>query len=110
MKPEHPLIGQMKRCQQCGSCCRHLIVDVDVLDVIREPRIAEQGELLDGRGALEPDQWMWSLACAMPCPFLGEANRCTIYSTRPEACLAFCPGGDQCVLARHSAGLPPIGS
>ena len=110
MTTEHPLVAEMKRCQQCGSCCRHLIVDVDVLDVIREPRIAEQGELLDGRGKLEPDEWMWSLVCVKPCPFLGADNRCAIYPTRPEVCLACRPGGDQCILARRSAGLSPIGS
>ena len=33
----------------------------------------------------EPGLWMNSL----PCPFLGEDNRCKIYEVRPEDCRSF---------------------
>lgn len=28
-------------CQQCGSCCRWLIVQIEPIDAMREPRVAE---------------------------------------------------------------------
>ena len=95
-------------CQQCGACCRHLIVEAQVLDVLREPLIAERGICLDGRGRLPPDEWAWSLAAGEACPFLTAENLCSIYPTRPNECVAFKPGSDQCCRARAAEGLLPL--
>jgi Fe-S-cluster containining protein len=88
-------------CQQCGDCCRSLIVEAGPLDALREPRIARRGHLLAGRNddPLEPQEWAWSLSCGTACPFLRPDNTCEIYATRPDACVGFVPGESRC---RHA--------
>ena len=50
------------------------------------------------------------IACGTnrPCPFLGGDNRCTIYPTRPNVCVAMQAGDEQCQAARAEMGLPPL--
>jgi len=95
----------MKRretCAGCGWCCDgSLIIEATALDVLREPEIARRAKPLDRD--LEPEEWMWSLSCGTPCPFLTPDRRCEIYATRPEACVAFAPGESRC---RHGAAQP----
>jgi len=105
------------RCERCGACCRNLIVEAQVLDVLREPLIAERGTRLDGRGTLPPDEWAWSLSAGGACPFLVDTTAradaqartaCEIYPTRPNDCVGFEPGSDACCRARAAAGLLPL--
>ena len=105
-------------CDQCGACCKgYLIVEADDLDVSREPRLIQA----DPHYAAKPlDQVLHELqtdfgraliiACGTdrPCSFLGADNKCTIYPTRPNACVAMEAGDEQCQLARGQAGLPPL--
>ena len=84
-----------RRCQQCGSCCRELILDCNIADVKREPRIASEcTEMLR-------DEWtgerMWNLndlckKCV--CHFLTAEGRCEIHQTKPGMCRAFTPNTD----------------
>jgi Fe-S-cluster containining protein len=94
-------MSKQPTCQQCGDCCRGLIVEASVLDVLREPRIAQRGQLLAGRpdDPLEPQEWAWSLSCGTPCPFLRPDNTCEIYATRPNECVGFVAGESRC---RHA--------
>lgn len=102
------------RCDGCGLCCKHLIIEIDHLDVVREPRLAPPAtRLLDGGGSVRYEsEWekQYGLACgpAHPCPMLGPDNRCGIYPTRPNCCVAFEAGGDQCQELRAAHGLPPL--
>lgn len=50
------------------------------------------------------------IACGTdrPCTFLGSDNRCTIYPTRPNDCVAAQAGDEQCQEARRVAELPPL--
>lgn len=116
------------QCDECGACCRTLLIEIEELDIIREPRLAavarpfkippgqelvdEDGEPYEevvpgfGGGAL--------LSCGPDhsCLMLGSDNRCTIYPTRPNVCVGMQPGSEQCQLARELAGLAellPIG-
>lgn len=43
-----------------------------------------------------------------PCQFLDGNNRCSIYPTRPNACVAMEAGDEQCQAAREAEGLPPL--
>jgi hypothetical protein len=98
-------------CDQCGACCEHLLVEVDQVDAMREPRIHDEARLLDGNGELPVEDWQWSLnGLKSPhrCVFLGEDKRCGIYATRPSVCVAVQAGGEQCQLARGFAGLAPL--
>ena len=97
-------------CLQCGACCRTLIIEVDDLDALREPRIAECCPPLKGLDEEDPDGEMgFMLACGafQPCPFMESGRYCSIYPTRPNACVGFPPGEAQCNEAREAAGWPP---
>lgn len=92
------------KCKKCGYCCRRTIIEIDHIDIVREPRLAEAADLLDGHGKIvyESDwEKQYLLACGKkrPCPFLKD-NKCEIYPTRPNVCVAFEPGSDQCLVSR----------
>jgi len=103
-------------CDQCGACCQGpLIVEADDLDMMREPRLVEADPKLANTplpqviDALRNDLGrVIVLACGHPCPFLAADNRCSIYPTRPNACVAMPAGDEQCQLARLQAGLAPL--
>lgn len=102
-------VGQFD-CDSCGACCQGvLIIEISQLDVVREPRLLEHAELMDGNGAIEyesPWQKEYMLACAKPCGLLGQDKRCGIYPTRPNVCVSFEAGGSRCQDARQAKGLP----
>lgn len=91
------------KCKQCGECCKRLIIEIEHLDLLREPRLS-CAELMDGHGRIkfESDlEKQYLLACGKtkPCPFLKD-NKCEIYPTRPNVCVAMEAGGEQCREAR----------
>ena len=92
-------------CKKCGSCCRKLIIEIEWLDILREPRLAPpNSKLLDGNGEIKfESDWEkeFLLACGenMPCPFLKD-SKCEIYPTRPNVCVALEPGSEQCLKVR----------
>jgi len=108
----------MTACQRCGACCTHLIVEADALDCLREPRLldADVGNAKHGRPLTldemtGDDARVVLLVCGERCPFLRATytpTECGIYPTRPNECVAFEPGSEQCTQARADAGLPPI--
>lgn len=110
------------QCDKCGACCRQLIIEIEELDIVREPRLSiaepfrvplgvrlldgdgnEHQEVITGYGAGA----MLACGSSKPCPML-EGNLCAIYPTRPTCCVAFRAGSDQCQDARKSAGLEPL--
>ncbi len=105
-------------CDCCGTCCQgHLIVETDILDVLREPRLVAADPHHAGKSASEVLEMLWDdkgkaivIACGTnrPCPFLNDEKRCSIYPTRPNDCVAMQAGDDQCQRARESAGLEPL--
>jgi Fe-S-cluster containining protein len=100
-------------CDRCGACCRHLIIEIEHLDLVREPRLWPVATLLDGNGRITYESdWdkQYGLACGRtrPCQMLGPDNLCGVYPTRPNVCVAMEPGNDQCRMAHESAGLTPL--
>jgi Fe-S-cluster containining protein len=126
----------MYECDKCGACCKHLLLEIEMIDIAREPRIAavampfkppgpedwepeldeEEQEEYERVGPLVPG---WEYGASLntgpdhACPFLGgvpsEKERpCGIYPTRPNCCVAMQAGGDQCQSARGMAGLRPL--
>ena len=98
-------------CDLCGACCRGtLIVEAYYLDALREPRILDA----DVTGRKRPlddldDEWSCVLlAAGLPCQFLSAEGRCTIYPTRPNTCVGFEAGDEQCQEARSQLRLPPL--
>jgi Fe-S-cluster containining protein len=56
----------------------------------------------DDDGETIHDQPCHMLTAVRPCPMLGPDNLCTIYQTRPNVCVGFKPGGQQCRELRAS--------
>ncbi len=98
-------------CDKCGACCEKLIVEIDELDLVREPKLRGVATLMDGCGSIQYDS-VWEkeylLTCAEPCPMLSDDKTCSVYPTRPNACVAMQAGDEQCQIAREAAGLPPL--
>ena len=94
-------------CDRCGLCCRDLIVEIGHVDVVREPKL--RTAIIEAHAA-GPDDWEaeYILCACKPCPMLGADNLCTIYPTRPNVCVAFEAGSEQCRELRERRGLPPL--
>ena len=60
-------------CREWGLCCKRLIVEIEHVDVVREPRLMPVVQLLDGHGTVKYDsEWEkeYGLACGairVPC-------------------------------------------
>jgi Fe-S-cluster containining protein len=99
-------------CDHCGACCTTLIIEVEHLDVVREPRLAPPVttpcRLLEGEGEWDR-QYMLAIGTATGgCPMHVD-GRCSIHPTRPNTCVAFEAGSPDCQRARYHAGKPPLG-
>jgi Fe-S-cluster containining protein len=100
-------------CDQCGACCKGtVIVEADYLDVRREPRLIQLqvGPYRTTQRELEDDGKIVLLACGTdkPCPCLDAENRCTIYTTRPNICVAFEAGSEKCQEVRAQLHIEPL--
>lgn len=100
--------ASVSECDHCGLCCRKLIVEAVAMDVLREPRIASVGRHMDGHGTLPILDSAWSIAGADGECVFHKDDRCSIYHTRPDECVAFFAGSAKCRELRESAGLQPL--
>jgi Fe-S-cluster containining protein len=98
-------------CDCCGLCCQRLIVEANVVDVLREPRIETERPLGRRADSLSVLEACWIVALpGRPCPFLTSERRCGIYPTRPHDCVAFIAGSAKCQQLREECGLPALAS
>lgn len=104
-------------CDCCGACCQGtLLVEAFQLDVLREPRLVESDPRTAGRSLdavlaeLDEEDRCLLIAggASRPCAFLDGENRCAVYPTRPNGCVAMPAGSEECQLARGRTGLPPL--
>lgn len=102
---------------RCGECCRNLIIEVDVEDAKREPKIAERGsptytsaELTES-GKRELEGYLLNdVKNDGACTFLDRTtNLCTIHETRPWVCRVFDCDGEQREELVQLGILPPRG-
>ncbi len=96
-------------CDNCGACCRQLIVEVTYLDALREPRLRDLAPQ-----AIDAEKFRYGEHCIHPwrdgaCVFLEAQGEdkffCGIYPTRPNECVAVEPGDAKCQQARVAEGL-----
>lgn len=121
----------------CGACCRHLIIEIESIDILREPKLKEVAKPFrrsyskdengvdieenydeidedteENLGELVPGWDQGAMLAAgtkdTPCAMLTCEGMCSIYATRPNACLMFRAGSIRCQNARESAGLAPL--
>jgi len=102
-------------CDRCGSCCKgHLLVEAFELDVLREPRLISADPHYAGKyleqalHELQDEFKCVVVAGGRPCMFLDNTNRCSIYPTRPNECVAMQAGDEQCQTSRKAEGLSPL--
>ncbi|MGK7392931.1 MAG: YkgJ family cysteine cluster protein [Candidatus Cyclobacteriaceae bacterium M3_2C_046] len=82
----HDQVFQQISCLECGNCCRTtgpLFTEKDIERIaghlrLKPAKFAEQYLRID-----EDGDYVFK---AMPCPFLGVDNYCSIYQARPKAC------------------------
>jgi Fe-S-cluster containining protein len=95
------LEGEVVDTCRCGECCRRLIIEVELEDAEREPRIKEVGSPihtpaeLTGTGRRELEGYLLNGKDDLACVFMDkESNLCTIHATRPLACRLFDRDGE----------------
>jgi Fe-S-cluster containining protein len=89
-------------CTRCANCCKTMQAAVTEED--SRPIAAHLGMAEDEFVAaylVEDEEEGGHCMKAVPCPFLGEDDRCTIYAVRPEACREF-PHTDKEGFARRT--------
>ncbi len=75
------LIKEYGGCQQCGWCCR-----CERLSIFSED-VEKLGQLLKPEHIENLDRI--SVTLHLPCPFLNDKNRCSVYNRRPEVCATY---------------------
>lgn len=77
-------------CTKCANCCRTMRIGVTEEDI---PRIAEHLGMKKKdfiAAYLKPDKKDGGYQMkTIPCPFLGQDNKCTIYGVRPQGCQGY---------------------
>lgn len=76
-------------CLQCGNCCRTLgprLTDRDIQEMASALRIKPAALT---QKYLNIDEDRDFVFASMPCPFIGDENLCSIYSSRPRACAEY---------------------
>jgi uncharacterized protein len=82
----HEAVFETISCLDCANCCRTLgprITDTDVRRIAPSLRIKPSGFVGQYLVVDEDGDYVFR---AMPCPFLGSDNYCSIYDVRPRAC------------------------
>lgn len=101
------------KCDHCGLCCKHLIIEASAVDVLREPLIAADApNVMDGGDIKLPileQTWMLNVTggSEMACVF-HRYERCSIYTSRPNTCVAFAAGSAKCQELRRDHGLTEL--
>ena len=97
-------MSEFYHCDGCGACCRSKLVDVYEIDMLREPRLASRVMPLREPG-WDGELGYLNTISEAGCPFLDDESCCSIYPTRPTACVVFEPGGEECEQCRAEAGI-----
>jgi len=89
MEELHDAEFERTDCLTCANCCKTtgpLVTDKDVSRIAKHFRMKEQQFI---ETYLRVDEDNDYVVNALPCPFLGTDNYCSIYDVRPKACREF---------------------
>ncbi|MGB1216858.1 MAG: YkgJ family cysteine cluster protein [Saprospiraceae bacterium] len=73
-------------CLKCANCCRGLGPRLNRTDIKRMAKHLRMKDADFEDEYVKIDEDGDSVMKAMPCPFLGDDNYCSIYEVRPRAC------------------------
>ena len=76
-------------CVDCGNCCKTLKPTLDDNDIERISEYLDRPVEEIKSNYLTKNQYENWTFNSLPCPFLGEDNKCQIYSSRPKDCQSF---------------------
>lgn len=76
-------------CTACANCCKTLGPDFKEADIVRIAKYFKMKLPAFEEEFLQVDEDGDKVFKAMPCPFLGGDNLCSIYDVRPKACREF---------------------
>ncbi|MCX6380307.1 MAG: YkgJ family cysteine cluster protein [Armatimonadetes bacterium] len=76
-------------CTTCANCCRTLQIVVDDKDISRLSAHLGTTPSEFSRRYVQIGKDKTKYFTKIPCPFLGEDNRCTVYEARPQACSGY---------------------
>jgi Fe-S-cluster containining protein len=82
----HDTVFEETDCLACGNCCRTtgpLLLPKDIETLASHLRL-KPGQFIEKYLRVDEDgDYVFK---AMPCPFLGSDNYCSVYNYRPKAC------------------------
>ncbi|MFM7079559.1 MAG: YkgJ family cysteine cluster protein [Bacteroidota bacterium] len=98
----HDQVFEKMDCLTCANCCKTIspvFKDRDISRLadhfgVRPGMVVEKYLRLDDDGEYVPQ--------TIPCPFIGEGNRCTVYDQRPHACRSY-PHTDSLPLSKSTS-------
>jgi len=102
-KELHEEAFQKIDCTNCANCCKTISPLVTEKDSRRIARHFNMGVDEFKTQYLEKDREGDWLIKGLPCPFLGEDDKCTIYDVRPKDCREY-PHANKKGFARRSHG------
>ena len=73
-------------CTTCAHCCKSLKIVVDNKDIARLAQHFNTSAREFSKQYVAVAEDKTKYFSSLPCPFLGQDNRCTVYEIRPEAC------------------------
>lgn len=85
----HREVFEENDCTACANCCKTLGPDFTEADITRIAKHFRMKLPAFEEMFLQVDEDGDKVFKAMPCPFLGEDNLCSIYDVRPKACADF---------------------
>jgi uncharacterized protein len=86
---EHEEVFNNLDCLSCANCCSTtspIFRDVDIKRISKKLQL-KPSKFIDEYLYLDNDDDY--VLKSSPCPFLGEGNKCDIYSIRPQACAEY---------------------
>jgi len=87
-------------CLQCAHCCKRYSPRFKQPDIKRISKVLQMKESALIEKYLRLDEEGDYVTQTLPCPFLGDDNRCSIYEDRPSDCKRF-PYTDEDIILKR---------
>lgn len=92
-------------CLQCAACCKNYSPRFKTPDVKRISKYVGMKESVFIETYLRVDDEGDFVVKALPCPFLGADNKCSVYEVRPSDCARFPYTNEDVIIKRQALTL-----